>query len=326
MAASIPSHKGGKPPFFLNVAFFFELVYFLKKEGITMFQQVLVSAKKEFWDSFIVPLAHYPVACRVTNVTLFGELLPDNTILVFGRYEFLFCHYKEENQFTPGYHAAVMPRTFCERIQPVGSWAAGALPGDVELQVSFSRPLRVHTRPGKPARLNLGDFWKSIFSYPAWVEVQVDGEITAEIALVPKSLPDLPRTVVSRLAGAEKNEGKEPVPPQGMEKPGGLTEQEAPARGPAAETKPLTIDLEQLADLVMKILRQREQANVTGQEISRQEPNKAGSQVVKPAPAVVTVADPPLPSLPLEQIPSRPGLYKTFQPYVPPPKPPGKGG
>lgn len=297
-----------------------------------MFRQVLATARKEFWDSFTVPLSHYPVATRVLDTTLLGELLADGTVLVFGRYELAFC-YKDDHPLAAGYHTVVVPRTFGEKIQPAGSWATGPLAGEVELQLSFSRPLRVHTRPGRPARFSLVDWWKNILSYPAWVEVQVEGEITAEIALVAKSLPELPRMAGGGLPEAEKKEGAEagsgvslqPEPPRTGKSSGNLAEQEVPARDQAAESGPLTLDVDLLVDLVLRVLRQRERSETGAQGESRQEP-RGEAQVVGPAPAAISTADTPLPSLPLEQIPSRPGLYRAFQPYVPPPKPPGKGG
>lgn len=297
-----------------------------------MFRQVLATTRKEFWDSFTVPLAHYPVASRVSATTLLGELLPDGSVLIFGRYELLFC-YKDEHPLAAGYHTVMVPRTFGEKVQPACSWAAGALGGEVELFLSFSRPLRVHTRPGRPARFSLVDWWKSVFSYPAWVEVQVEGEITAEIVLVARSLPELPRVAGGGLPEAEKKEGDEagsgvslqPELPRTGKSSGNLAGQEVPGGDPAVESKSLALDIDLLADLVFRVLHQRERAEAEAQGESRQEPRQEAC-VVSPSPAAISTADASLPSLPLEQIPSRPGLYRTLQLSVPPPKPPGKGG
>lgn len=290
-----------------------------------MFRQVLAAARKEFWDSFTVPLAHYPVTGRVSAATLLGELLPDGSVLIFGRYELLFC-YKDEHAPAAGYQTIMVPRTFGEKVRPACSWAAGAPGGgEVELNLSFSRPLRVHTRPGRPARFSLVDWWKNIFSYPAWVEVQVEGEITAEIVLATRSLTELPRVTGSRPQREEQEASLQPEPARDAKSPGTLAGEEAPGGDPVTEGKPLAVDVDLLADLVFKVLRQRERAETEPREESRQEPRQ-GACLVNPSPTAVSTADASPPSLPLEQIPSRPGLYRSLQLSAPPPKPPGKGG
>lgn len=301
----------------------------------------IASFKKDFRSFFNLPLAGHPITCKITNITLSGELFSEKKILAIGQYDLILCYPKEAFENSATYDTQITTRTFCQEIAELGN-----LPGEMELQVYFSRPLQVHTREGKPVSSGLFDSVRNFISNATWVEVQVEGEITAEIMQVQETGPE---PVVALPAGGKtdnrgQNEGASP----------GATEKRAD-RPPAekvqtkAETQasPAHVHPEMLADLVLKIIRQREEEKNTGREAPRPKPGKA-----EPAKKNTKIELPPsfifhtpeesgMQSLAqymppsnkkikstefLAQIPSRPGLGKNILPNYPPPKPPGKGG
>ena len=333
-----------------------------------MSKQIIASAKKDFWSSLNIPLASHPVACKIANIILIGELFSEKTILAFGKYDLILCYRKGENEFGPVYDTTVITRTFCENLPVIGSGISGVLPGALEVSTRFSRPLRAHVRTGKPANLKIRDLVKTVISYTTWVEVQLEGEIIAEIApaqeIVQEAVPVAPaeeKTGDKTQSEKEKHKLKlaaeiiqnldykeEEVPPEA--KADDLSEQDGKARqrkevnrsgtekevsgssDKEAETlknipkENQYVDPEMLAGLVMKIIRQRDEEMIVHQETIRKNPEKARPRAGYPAHTSVTIPHPAPHPLSLEQIPSRPGLHKTFTQGALPPKPPGKDG
>ena len=331
-----------------------------------MSKQIIASAKKDFWSSLNIPLASHPVACKIANITLFSELFSEKTILAFGKYDIILCYRKGENEFGPVYDTTVITRTFCENLPVIGSGISGALPGALEVSTRFSRPLRVHVRTSKPANLKIRDLIKIVISYTTWLEVQVEGEIIAEIELAQETVQEaVPFAPAEGKTGdktqSEKEKHKlageiiqnldykeEEGPPEA--KVDDLSEQDGKIRqrkevnrsgtekevsgssDKEAETlknipkENQSVDPEMLAGLVMKIIRQRDEEMVVHRETIRKEPEKARPRAGYPAHTSVIIPHPAPHPLSLEQIPSRHGLHKTFTQGAPPPKPPGKDG
>lgn len=291
-------------------------------------KEILASAKKDFWSSFTVPLTGSPVACKVANVNLFGELFSEKTVMVFGTYDIILLHQKGENQNGPVYDTALITRSFSENISLLGFGIPAALPGTIGVQTRFSQPLRIHVRPGRITNLKMSDLIRCLFSGRSCVEIQVESEITAEITLAGK--PDLePVPAASREkspeGGGAAERGGGPVPLQ-EDKISGAGKEVPPAEKCAAGEGSLVPDLEALAAMVAKILSRREEK---GNDLRSAQKQLPGGTDRRPAgagsPTGVRIPHPVPDGVDLRQIPSRPGLEKIFLQNAPPPKPPEKG-
>lgn len=263
-----------------------------------MSSQILAGVKKDFWSSLTVPLAGWPVACKIANINLFSELTSEKAVLVFGTYDIVFCYQKGVSRNGPVYDSAVVTRTFTESISLIGSGISGNLSGTVEVRAKFSRSLRVHTRPGRLTNLKMGDFIKSLLFRRACVEIQVESEIAAEITLVGETVQ---KALPAALSGS------------------------TPERAVAAREGKIH-DPEELADLVAKILRQREEKRSDLRVADHQRSQRAGSWPGGAYSGGVKMPRPDLEKMDLGQISSRPGMFKTFVQNAPPTKPPGPGG
>ncbi len=68
-------------------------------------------------SSFLISISDYPVSCRVANVRLFGEVLADGVLLVYGRYDLIFCcSYKENQELS--YYSTIYPHTMTQTFLP----------------------------------------------------------------------------------------------------------------------------------------------------------------------------------------------------------------
>ncbi|MGB9792698.1 MAG: hypothetical protein ACPLTR_09015, partial [Thermacetogeniaceae bacterium] len=170
----------------------------------------------------------------------------------------------------------------------------------------------------------------------SWFEAVVEGEVTVEVVAADEPLQE-PRPV--------SGWGSEGVPGEAADGLGGLAggasrgDRKRSARRRGDE---VTIELEALADLVAHLLSRRSD----GLDAGRQPVHEAGRPLPRetwPDEALVEKKleeivrrvlrqydgekrdsageAATLASLPLEQIPSRPGLYRSFAQSVPPPKP-----
>lgn len=276
-----------------------------------MTRQTVARFSKELRSFFTLPLAGYPVTCKITNVTLTTELQQGRKILAIGQYDLVFCYTGWPYVNSDAYHTSVITRTFC---QEMGELATP--PDEVEIKISFSRPLQVYTREGKPAGSGLLNTLRYLLSNAKWTEVQVEGWITAEV-----------------------------VPAQ---KTGTKTDAPLPAKEKAVTASaPAPASPEMLAEAVLKAIQRWEEEKNTARQAPPLPPAKAAPVKdrvkVSPPPSFIfrTPEDGGLPiSAPrttppdknlntaehLAQIPGQPGLEKHILPGYPPPKPPGKSG
>ncbi|GEM_PF-1862999 len=133
---------------------------------------ILSSFKKRFYASFNLPLASYPLDCRVAEAYLYSKLLEDKTLLTFGKYNLIFCFSNHHKDFYPVH---LTSRTFCEKFE-----VTETLPKDMEIKLYFNQPLSATTRLGTQQNPTLLSSLKNIFLFLTWVEVQIEGEITIE--------------------------------------------------------------------------------------------------------------------------------------------------
>lgn len=263
-------------------------------------RQILASTRKDFWTSFAVLLPGRPVSCRAANVKIFGELLSEKGVLAFGTYDVIFLCQKGGGPDASVYETVLFSRSFSESVQFVGSGINVNPGGTVEARAEFSQPLRLHFRPGKITNLRIGDLLKSLFSGGSCVEVQVESEITAEIALAKKTETEL------ATAGAAPGPPEEKITPAEDSLPG----------------------LEKLAALVARYLQLEKEKKGGVQDVTRQD-QKGADQPFSAAAAAssgVRVPHPILSQPDLLRIPSRPGLEKALLLDAPPQKPPEAGG
>jgi hypothetical protein len=296
-------------------------------------KQVIAGAKKDFWSSFTIPLSGYPVACKIANINLFGELFTEKTVLVFGTYDLVFCFRKGSGPDGPAYDTEVVTRTFSESINFIGSGISGTLSGTVEVQANFSRPLRIYTRPGKLTNLTIGEFIKSIVSRKVCVEVQVESEIASETMLVKESVQESappaqpePPALSEKKAGGKDHVEREDSRAGGQEGKSPDTGKETPPEEKAGKKESQMLDPEKFADLVEKILRQREEKKSGLRAVAKYRPEKADPRADGVFPAGAPLSQPAFDNIDLGKIPSRPGLCMSFLQNAPPPKPPGTGG
>ncbi len=338
---------------------------------------VIASTTEEIRSTFHLNLVDHPLAGRIANTVLFGELLSDRTVLVFGGYDLVLCHRRRGNKDDEACYTTVVPRTFVERI-PLG---AAGMPGKaVQIRVSVSRPFQAGLRAGRPSRIKFWDLLKSMIWDGTWMEIQVEGEITVDVLSAGDSIPD---KRLAAFAGTRCDQGEAVDDKQEKENidgnTGGVLTGEKGKKAVKKKDGEIIIELDVLADLIVDIIRRRqgdvaavgtgsgplkeipaavqgskgtprEQGNsevpVTERGMPRaitpemladlmrkvvreyEEEKSNGSAAVprEPVKGGQVMPNQDLTALPLEQIPSRPGLYQTFTQNIPPPKPHGSGG
>ncbi len=327
---------------------------------------IIASTREEFRSVFHLTFADHPLAGRIANAVLFGELLSDGTVLVFGGYDLVLCHRRRRNKGDEDCYTTVVPRTFVEKVPLDVSGMAGKA---VQVRISVNRPFQARLKADRPPRVRFWDLLKSVIWNGRWVQIQVEGEITVDLLpageFIPeKRLVDLAGARTDKrdageiksvgegvLAGekakraAKKKDGEITIEldaladlilevirrrqgdtaagpagtvsaqglPAALKDSGGAPPEQGNGGVPAAEPKgSQTINPEMLADLVKKVIRAYEEEKRIKSAAVLPEPEK-GAQLMQGL---------DLSGLPLEKIPSRPGLYRTFTPSnLPPPKP-----
>ena len=263
--------------------------------------------------------------------------MPDGTaILVYGKYDLTFCYQKEDPKHQPAHEAEVVTRTFCLKIPLVDFEDLEPLTKNAAVKADFDPPVLIRIRPVKPTSLGLFDLIRGTLLGKTWVEVLVEGKIIAEV--VPQKADPADQVVFIEAAGEKISAKKEPSDYQQK----GL-DLETGAFKNAREGSTGVIDAEKLAELVMKIIHQREGEKASEPKPPPSTPAKAAPPpAAGPARAAASLDVPAAtmtmagtgttgPSLAgtavthLSQIPSRPGLSQTFVQPNPPPRPPGKG-
>lgn len=338
---------------------------------------VIASTREEIRSAFHLNLIDQPLAGRIANTVLFGEMLSDRTVLVFGGYDLVLCHRRRGNKDDEACYTTVFPRTFVERI-PLG---AAGMPGkEGQVRVSVCRPFQARFRAGRPSRIKFWDLLKSMIWDGTWMEIQVEGEITVDVLSAGGSIPDERLAVFT---GTRCEQGDAVDDQQERENirddAGGVLTENRRKRTAKKKDGEITIELDVLADLIVDIIRRRHgdvtagetgsgpsqnvPAAVQGSEETPQEQGSSGVPVTErgmlrgitpemlvdlmrkvvreheeeksngsaavpqePVKGGQVMPNPDLTALPLEQIPSRPGLYQTFTQNIPPPKPHGSGG
>ncbi|MGQ9557810.1 MAG: hypothetical protein ACUVTU_07625 [Desulfurispora sp.] len=276
-----------------------------------MSRQTVARFNKELRSFFTLPLAGYPVTCKITNINLTAELQHGRKILAIGQYDLVFCYTGWPYLNNDAYDTIVTTRTFCQEMGEITK-----PPDEVEVRIYFSQPLQVHTREGKPAGSGLLDALRNFISRTKWTEVRVEGRITAEVVPAQKT----------------RTHPDDPLPVQ-----------ETAAASPA----PPPANPEMLVEAVLKAIQRWEEEKNTARQAPPPSPPKAApvknraKVSVPPSFIFPTPKDSslqiqaPLATPPdknykiaehLAQIPGRPGLEKHILPGYPPPKPPGKGG
>ncbi len=214
-----------------------------------MARKIGIPGKKDFLSTFYIPLSGYPVACKIDNISLLSELV-DKTVLVFGKYDLVFCLRNSELAPDPAYAPAIVTRSFCEPLQLARIPAA--FRDASEIQIYFIQPLHAHIKVGKPSNLKLWDSFTSWLMGKTWVEAQVEGQIAVKIAAVPAS-PDL-ELEVEELASQTR----------------AITT--AVKDEMAIQQKEVAIDLEMLVEEIQKMIDQREEdrASVNLEQVAEQ--------------------------------------------------------
>jgi len=222
------------------------------------------SINKTFRSSFNMILANHPVAARIANTVLFGELLTDGAVLVFGDYDLVLCYQEDGSEDV--YHTEVINRVFAETIplkRSVSSSYAQALP----VQVYVSSPLQARIRAVKPSKFKFWDLVKSMIYDLTWVEVQVEGKITVEVALPQEAVP-------ARRLDAQSQDG------DSCEQGDSLPEDKETEA--VKKDEEITISLDALADLALQII-QRHEAESAQEIIQYDETERAKEAVSQEA-------------------------------------------
>lgn len=303
---------------------------------------VITSLRKEICFAFYLKLGDRPLAGRIANPVLLGELLPGGTALVFGCYDLVLCHAGRNRRDGDAFYTEVFPRTFAVQIPLNVAVKQG------EILVSVSRPFQVSLRPGRPTGVGFWEVLKGIFWDGTWLEILVNGEIAVEVLPAGESIPEVRPPGVPVAACDREMAANEEQKRKGMKDDSeeilGEEERKKTARKVGDE---ITIELEALADLVADLIRRRDEKTVedagTGPSPVIPEPEavRQGKQSEQgndrthkqeaEMPGGITeerleeLVRKVILSLPLEQIPSRPGLYRSFTQNFPPPKPQGGG-
>jgi tRNA(Ser,Leu) C12 N-acetylase TAN1 len=199
--------------------------------------QIDYSLEKDFLSKFYVSLPGYPISCQIDDTTIHGELMFKNNILVFGKYNLLFCYPDTVNRLEPGYSAVSLTRTFCEPISITGLDILEMLSSEIiDVQAAFGQPLHAQIKLDKPLNLNPWERLKNLLLRKTWVEVTIEGRITAEIARNHYN-PDL----------------------ELEESPSQFRGRVTAEQDDLAIQQEAVIDLEELAEQVQKIISQRQE-------------------------------------------------------------------
>lgn len=263
---------------------------------------------KEVSFAFPLRVSERPLSGSVANAALFGELVPGGGALVYGCYDLVVCYSSS--------WAEVLPCAFAIQVQLSSGTRRG------ELRVSLCRPFEVAFRERRPQGKRLWELLQRLLWGRLRFEAVVAGEVAVEFIAAEEQRP------AAACAGEGRPSGAAEEPP--------VREQRQAARRRGDE---VTIELEALADLVSHLLDRRG----GGRSASREEgprplPEEAppgGDSLDKLEEIVRRVVRAceeekrgasgetgAVSSLPLEQIPSRPGLYRELAQSLPPPKPP----
>ena len=141
-----------------------------------------VSVEKDFLATINLALPGYPISCQIENLTMRSELVFKKTILVFGKYDLVFCYPDTVNELEPGYNATSSTCTFCEPISLAGSDLLEMLSAEtIEIQPAFIQPLNVWIKLGRLSNLKFWERLKSLLLRKTSVEVVVAGRIAAAI-------------------------------------------------------------------------------------------------------------------------------------------------
>lgn len=284
----------------------------------------LTYTKKRFCATFNIPLDRQPITCEIADASLSAKLFENNLILAFGKYDLVFCFQKENEN---DYETSLTSRSFCEKLALTET--TDQLPPGIIINAYFSQPLRIHTQVARPSNLTIWELIKNIFSSAIRVEVKVEGEIAAEVVRV-KSEAGEPAAATDKQTGPDREASVEQDKQVDQGEPV-LKTNDQPA-----------INLEALAELVMKVIEKYEKEKVSLKEPAkilpeREQPfrertyaarTQAGASQPVPGTSTGVVIPPPsFYSGQLAQVSSRPGLFKSFirQP-MPPPKPADAGG
>lgn len=327
--------------------------------------QISSSVEKDFLSIFYIPLPGYPISYQIDNVTTYCELIFKKNILVFGKYDLVFCYPSTVNELEPVYDTASLTRTFCESILLTGSDTLEMLSaGTIDIQPGFVQPLHVRIKLGKPLNLKPWELLKSFISRKTWVEVFVEGQITAEITpghynanldLMEPLLQIRTTTAEQDDTALQQKEAAinlealakqvQKIISQRQEEKPAIDETACRDSGqpgapkpaiPPVQEQPEVLNAAKVTELVLNILRAREAAMARREQHLPQYPagmeSQANFNVSHPGGAQYPARtgyragmQPPAPaSLPLEQIPSRPGFEAII--HNPPPKPPGASG
>lgn len=308
----------------------------------------LPSIKVQF--SFQTALPDYPVSCRIANPALFGKVLPDGELLVFGGYDLVFCCSLRQRSGGNFYRTVILPGTLTEKILPEKTGFVGGERVEIELK----HPLIAQVRPGKPSGVGIWRLLAGLFRDRVWVEVVIEGEIALKPAGSPLREEDARQASRRDAIGAAGIREKEaPEVPAGNQ--AGKNGRREPEPGGVRISDKIALDLDSLAYLVGRVIEQREKgalpegpARGLADPGEKQELQPAGRSEEESCSDILRryaarsdqgqgqqkggfaakqeFAGYDLSSIPLELIPSRPGLEKTFVQETPPSKPPEYGG
>lgn len=298
-------------------------------------------------SSFQISLPDCPVSCNVANPRLFGEVLSDGMLLVYGGCELVFCCSCKENK-EDAFYTEVISHKLIKKILPEKT----GFTGNERVQVITNSPLSIQVRAGKPSRVSIWKRLVSIIRDRTWVEVVVEGEISVEV--VGSSFQN--RNDKRKINEQDVSEGcgthtKAPEIPTGFQQ-GKASEQFAVLH----DSESVALSIDSLVDLVIKVIKQREKdilpsrmpdskidtkeklsdqcspvkdemdilTDVLQQIMAQGEKGKKQQGGVAVRSQKPTAFD--LSSIPLERIPSRPGLHQTIVQNIPPPKPTNHNG
>jgi hypothetical protein len=261
-----------------------------QNEVSTVTGQISASVEKDFLSTFYVPLPGYPVSCQIDNAIMHCELMFKKNILVFGKYDLVFCYPNIVNELEPGYNTVVLARTFCESILLTGSDTLEMLSvGTIDIQPAFVQPLHVRIKLGKPLNLKPWELLKSFISRKTWVEIFVEGQITAEITPghhnanldLMEPLPQI-RTTTAEQDDAAIQQKEVAIDLEA------LAEQVQKIISQRQDEKP-AIDLEAMAESVKKIISQHEEEKPARDETACRDSGQPGA----PKPAIPPVQEQP---------------------------------
>jgi len=284
--------------------------------------------------SFQIALPDYPVSCRIANPALFGKVLPDGRLLVFGGYDLIFCCRCGDKKQGDFYRTVIVPHTLMESIPPEKT----GLAGNERVEIALERSLTARIRAGKPSRAGIWELLAGVLKGRVWVEVVVEGEVAINLETFSfQSAVKVSQTKKAddtEAAGIQDRSAPE-IPAGDQAGESSVQEQERTVQF----SDKISLSLDSLAYLITQIIQQHP---VSSQPASPQKMSSERSEdeicsdilqqiIAKQGQRGDTVTDQDfagydLSSIPLEKIPSRPGLQQTFVKQMPPPKPPEQKG